>query len=278
MKKKLSLLASLFAILNAAQTGAVGINTETPKVTLQIVGKPATTTQPDGLMAPQVTGDQLFAKSTAYNATDHTGAIVYVTVAASAANQTGKTALVTSPGYYFFNGTEWQRFVITKEIGGVFETTVASGSYVTTTYTDHTGDFATPNFTNGTPTDLVNLYNINTSTTKEDYTFDSYYYTTEIVLHVKFITPQPDTDYTVSLSIQDNLSYSRNLQSPSNCNSYGTYIDNNERKYSVINKTVNGFDILTFYPGSSYSYGDQYKGGKCDRTRITFKASRSTTL
>lgn len=105
MKNRLLTLAvvSSTAFLANAQ---VGINTNQPAATLDVVGFPANITKADGMIAPRLTGDQLRAKSAVYTASQ-TGAMVYVTVADSA--PAGQTINVTVPGYYYFNGTLWVR-------------------------------------------------------------------------------------------------------------------------------------------------------------------------
>lgn len=111
MKKVLWIL---FAVIGMnvslmAQTGNVGVNTDEPKTTLQINGDAATNTHRDGVLLPRLTGDQLhakdFTKDGAGAAYDFSGTIVYVTAAASAANQanTEQTEYVTAPGFYFFD-------------------------------------------------------------------------------------------------------------------------------------------------------------------------------
>lgn len=90
--------------LSYAQQGNVGVNTDTPQVTLQVDGKAAARTVADGIMAPRLTGNQLKDKDAVYTAI-HAGALVYVTAAANPT--TTKTAAVTSAGYYYFNGSVW---------------------------------------------------------------------------------------------------------------------------------------------------------------------------
>ncbi len=82
-----------------AQQARVGINTTTPKATLEVAGNPTDATKLDGIIAPKMTGAQLRAKS--YTA-DQTGALIYVTAADTA--PAGQTIHVTTPGYYYFNG------------------------------------------------------------------------------------------------------------------------------------------------------------------------------
>lgn len=85
--------------------GQVGINTTSPKSTLDITGSSTNSAVPDGIIAPRLTGDQLKAKDLAYGP-DQEGTIIYVTQLASLP-LTPKTVHVTKPGYYMFDGTVW---------------------------------------------------------------------------------------------------------------------------------------------------------------------------
>ncbi|MEC3876699.1 hypothetical protein [Chryseobacterium salviniae] len=93
----------LFSFFTYAQ---VGINTNMPNATLEVVGKPAVSTSMDGIIPPNITGDQLRLKT--YSALQ-TGAVVYVTAADSA--PAGQTTAVTTPGYYFFSGSRWVKLI-----------------------------------------------------------------------------------------------------------------------------------------------------------------------
>lgn len=98
-------LINLFTTISIKIFAQVGINTPEPHATLDIVGKPADTTIPDGVIAPRMTGDQLRLKDAVY-LTDQIGALVYVTQAVT--NPSVKTAKVDKPGYYMFNGSIWK--------------------------------------------------------------------------------------------------------------------------------------------------------------------------
>lgn len=114
MKKIVLPIIALLAFgFVSAQTydGRVGINTSTPASTLDVVGVPDDTTVLDGVIAPRITGDQLYAKT---YTTDQTGALVYVTEAATSTNQTDQTINVASTGYYYFDGSAWQIFLDTN--------------------------------------------------------------------------------------------------------------------------------------------------------------------
>lgn len=105
MKKNIILLGAF--TLSSLAYSQVGVNTETPKATLDVVASPADATKTDGLIAPRLTGNQLRGKNALYTA-DQTGTLVYVTAADS--SPAGKTVNVTAPGYYYFDGVVWQTF------------------------------------------------------------------------------------------------------------------------------------------------------------------------
>ncbi|MDQ1162417.1 hypothetical protein QE422_002785 [Chryseobacterium sp. SORGH_AS 447] len=102
MKRNLLLAALLSASFAYAQ---VGINTVTPRATLDVAPKNTDGTTAEGVIAPRLTGNQLSAADSKYTAA-HTGVIVYATSAPS--TSTTKTANVTAPGYYYFDGSIWR--------------------------------------------------------------------------------------------------------------------------------------------------------------------------
>jgi hypothetical protein len=111
MKTKLILLI-VFAFIGLSNLNAqVGIGTTDPKTTLDVVGNPTDGTKVDGFTAPRLTGDQLAAKDALYLA-DQTGTMVYVTAATT--TPAGKTVNVSAPGYYYFDGSVWQKVTDTK--------------------------------------------------------------------------------------------------------------------------------------------------------------------
>ena len=111
MKK---LLYFSLLVMSICQTQAqTGINTLSPQATLDVVGKPSSLTEVDGVIAPRLSGNQLKAKDALYSSAQ-TGAIVYVTSAASPT--TAKTINVISSGYYFFDGNVWVKVNDNKPI------------------------------------------------------------------------------------------------------------------------------------------------------------------
>lgn len=96
-------LFSVFLLAGSFAFAQVGVNTQTPQATLDVVGNPTDTAKYDGIIAPRITGDQLKLKT---YSSSQTGALVYVTSADS--GPSGQTLEVTSPGYYYFDGTLWK--------------------------------------------------------------------------------------------------------------------------------------------------------------------------
>ncbi|KUJ50054.1 hypothetical protein [Chryseobacterium sp. JAH] len=101
MKILLNLLLFFFTIIVEAQ---VGVNTQTPSATLDIVGKTDLPNHFDGIIPPRITGNQLASKN--YSVLQK-GAIVYVTQPVS--NLLGQVILVVKEGYYYFNGQFWNQ-------------------------------------------------------------------------------------------------------------------------------------------------------------------------
>ena len=105
MKKTLLSLSLLgFCVFANAQ---VGVGTNDPKATLDVVGKPTDTATPDGVIAPRLKRTELIAKNGIYTTTQ-TGAIVYVTdITGTADVAGGKSVEVKTIGYYYFDGIKW---------------------------------------------------------------------------------------------------------------------------------------------------------------------------
>ena len=126
MKKTLRILMLFVALFSAVKMNAqvtIGADRE-PQATLDVVASDtSSTTVPEGVIAPRLTGDQLQAKDPAYGS-DQTGAIVYVTAAVSG-TPAGKTVNVTAVGYYYFDGNVWQSL---KGAGGGGSTYTGSTS------------------------------------------------------------------------------------------------------------------------------------------------------
>ena len=83
----------------------IGVNTNEPKVSLDVHAGSVDATTPEGLSAPRLTLAQLSSKDAKY-LSDQTGALVYVTDVTGTTS--AKTRNVIAVGYYYFDGTLWQ--------------------------------------------------------------------------------------------------------------------------------------------------------------------------
>ena len=85
MKKTTTLFLTIFAATSIySQTGRVGINTESPKSTLDVNGKAdasgnSLTTDVTGLQAPRITRLELTNKGNSLYGADQKGTLVYIT-------------------------------------------------------------------------------------------------------------------------------------------------------------------------------------------------------
>jgi uncharacterized protein (TIGR02145 family) len=105
--KKL-LLCAAFIAASFTSIAQVGVDTELPMATLDVVGNAANTAVADGIIAPRITRTQLINKGDATYGPDQEGTIIYVTDISGSAD-TGKTINVTAVGYYYFDGDQkWQ--------------------------------------------------------------------------------------------------------------------------------------------------------------------------
>lgn len=105
MKK---IIITIGVLVSGAAYSQVGIDTETPKATLDVAGKPSDLTKADGIIAPRLKGSELKAKDALYTA-EQKASLVYVTEALASADTTSKTVNVTSIGYFYFDGNIWQK-------------------------------------------------------------------------------------------------------------------------------------------------------------------------
>lgn len=111
MKTKFTHLTAI--LISGASFAQVGINTASPKTTLDVSatrdasGLITNNTQTFGLQAPRLTRAELTANTATYG-TNQTGALIYITDV-TGGDATGQRINVTAMGYYYFDGTVWQR-------------------------------------------------------------------------------------------------------------------------------------------------------------------------
>ncbi|WP_312089410.1 hypothetical protein [Chryseobacterium sp.] len=100
MKKNLILVATL--LTSSIAFSQVGVNTNAPQATLDVVASPNSSSKVDGFIAPRLKGSELKSKDNLYNAAQD-GTIVYVTEALASSSVSDRTTNVTSIGYYYFD-------------------------------------------------------------------------------------------------------------------------------------------------------------------------------
>ncbi|MEN5308939.1 hypothetical protein ABE425_15610 [Chryseobacterium cucumeris] len=133
----------LFSQIVYSQSAGVGINTTTPKSTFDINGKKdtsgiAVSTDIAGLQAPRLTRAELTNKGDALYGPDQKGAMVYITDV-SGGNVTGQRSNISSVGYYYFDGSFWQKMVTTT-LQPWHSTTTGTGEATVTENIYHSGN------------------------------------------------------------------------------------------------------------------------------------------
>lgn len=106
-----SLVTSL--VTAGAFYAQVGINTQTPQATLDVVGNATDITFKDGIIPPRISKQDLASKNLGTYDTTQEGAIVYVNnITAPTGNTPSLTqvANITSKGFYYFTGSVWQPY------------------------------------------------------------------------------------------------------------------------------------------------------------------------
>lgn len=93
---------------NTSILAQVGINTSTPNSTLDVTSPGTSTAQIAGVQGSRLTLAELTAKGNTLYGTAQMGAIIYITNI-SAGNNTGQRLNITAPGYYYFDGSLWQK-------------------------------------------------------------------------------------------------------------------------------------------------------------------------
>ncbi|WP_336959653.1 hypothetical protein [Chryseobacterium contaminans] len=113
MKKQTISSCMIALVFSSSVFAQVGINTPSPKSTMDIsvirnaAGDIVNNSQWIGLQAPRLTRGELTAITSSYT-TDQNGALIYITDSSSG-NNIGQRVNIDSVGYYYFNGSLWQK-------------------------------------------------------------------------------------------------------------------------------------------------------------------------
>ncbi len=110
MKKTFIYITHILLLTGGIAYSQVGVNTDTPGATMDVVAAKTDGSTAEGLIAPRLTLAELITKEGKYGISQN-GAIVYIT-GLSGATPAGKTANVTQPGYYYYDYTAdgWKPF------------------------------------------------------------------------------------------------------------------------------------------------------------------------
>ncbi|MBP1164667.1 MULTISPECIES: FISUMP domain-containing protein [Chryseobacterium] len=128
MKKKY-LLPILFSC--TLSYGQVGINSLTPKTTLDVTSKTTDGSASEGFMVPRVTGNSLkAADAVGVYAEAQNSALVFVTEAPDPSNRTGQVEGMDGPGFYYFDAgsNRWVKMISSGTSTAAVTQLLCSGS------------------------------------------------------------------------------------------------------------------------------------------------------
>lgn len=122
MKK--TLILSILVTGYLSISGQVGINTESPSVTLEIQEKKGSTDR-DGIIVPRLTRAELTAKGDSLYGSAQDGTIIYITDV-SGGDKLSQRVNVNSTGYYYYdkNANVWQNLSVGLQNGSPGKKTV----------------------------------------------------------------------------------------------------------------------------------------------------------
>lgn len=132
MKNSRNKIAALFLLFSLAATAQVGIVTTNPQATLDVTAANLTGTTVDGLLVPRVS--RLRAQTMTGTPTS---TLIYIDDISNG-TLAGTTINVTTVGFYFFNGTVWER--LASGAANAWNTTGNSGISGTTNFLGTTND------------------------------------------------------------------------------------------------------------------------------------------
>ncbi|QBA20139.1 hypothetical protein EU348_02750 [Chryseobacterium indologenes] len=277
MKTKFTLLTTI--LISGASFAQVGINTASPKTTLDVSatrdasGLITNNTQTFGLQAPRLTRAELTANTATYGI-NQTGALIYITDV-TGGDATGQRVNVTAMGYYYFDGTVWQRLTqATNAIAPAISALQCTTAYLSpSTYTPgtpYTGNLrVTYNGGNG------GAYNSGTPFTINGLTFQLRPGTLEfgdgeLVFSVSG-TPTTANDMTIPMT-SSTVSF---LTAAQNC----TATVGNSSRADIASVAVMGYPTLTTDPNGkqAYTFPLATPDGKYS-IRVIFDTTSGTTL
>jgi Fibrinogen beta and gamma chains, C-terminal globular domain len=123
MKHLITMAVLFISLIIKAQ---VGINNTSPKATLDITAKTTGSTTAEGLIAPRLEGIDIKGKDGKYDIPQK-GAIIYALSAV--ASPSTKTANITAEGYYYFDGSVWQKLSNSSVPAVVVTSSALNGTY-----------------------------------------------------------------------------------------------------------------------------------------------------
>lgn len=129
MKKQLFTLTILLAFASVSYA-QVGINNTTPQATLDITAKSATGTTPEGIIIPRVDRARAAAMTPVTTST-----LLYINSVATG-GQTGTTTLVDTVGFYYYDGSLWQKMGAVSTAASAFNVTPELDANYTALATD----------------------------------------------------------------------------------------------------------------------------------------------
>lgn len=143
----------IFFFLLFKLSAQIGINTDKPSTTFQVVGSPDDPNTVDGIIAPRLKLSELYAKRAKYGI-EQKGTIVYINNIDLTVEQITDAdyRYITVEGYYFFDGKTWKTL---QDLSGIvlFEISLGDGDGTVARQTFNAGSTAV-NFTK------INLDNI----------------------------------------------------------------------------------------------------------------------
>jgi hypothetical protein len=166
------ILTSVFLVLGLVSFAQVGVGTQSPSTTLDVVGTNHTTTPgalaaADGVTVPRVT-------------TDMTGS----PVAGTTAGQLVYSTFSTKEGFYYWDGDSWEPVGGSSTAAALTYTTVSAGGNTTITAAQHIINYTASGSATWTLPSTVPIgrlfYVVNNSSTSSNVTFSNTIITTGI--------------------------------------------------------------------------------------------------